>query len=63
MVDVTLKQKKYVDSLPIGAYVIEEMHIDDVVIWQVENGSIYQSYGTESVVKIYNNLCQYIEMK
>lgn len=61
VVDVTLKQKRSVDSLPIGAYVIEETHIDDIVIWQVENGSIYQSKGIDSVVKIYNNLCQYMK--
>ena len=63
VVDVTLKEKTYINNLPVGAYVIEEAHIDDIVIWQVQDGGVYQSNGNHSFVKIFDNLCQYIEMK
>ena len=41
-------------------YVIEETHIDGIIIWQDETGSIYQTAPGSRPVKIYNNLREYI---
>ena len=62
VVDVTKKELNYVSNIPEGAYVIEEAHIDDIVIWQVKNGNIYQSQGNNSVIYLCDSLNEYINM-
>lgn len=41
-------------------YVIEEAHIDGIVIWQNELGHVYQTVPSGSVIKIANSLLEYI---
>ena len=60
VVDVTLKERDYVNNLPDGAYVIEQAHIDGIDIWQVENGKIYQSHGNGTIICICDNLTEYV---
>ena len=62
VVDVTKREKNYVNNVPNGAYVIEEAHIDDIVIWQVKNGNIYQSQGNNSVIYLCDSLNEYVNM-
>lgn len=62
VVDVTKKELNYVSNVPEGAYVIEEAHIDDIVIWQVKNGNIYQSQGNKAVIYLCDSLDEYINM-
>ena len=41
-------------------YVIEEAHIDGIVIWQDADGVIYEAIPNSKVKKIANSLCEYI---
>lgn len=41
-------------------YVIEETHIDDIVIWQDKKGAIFQSSPNRKPVKICNSLAEYL---
>ena len=41
-------------------YVIEETHIDGIVIWQTESGEIFQSEYKGKPMKIFNSLEEYI---
>lgn len=63
VVDVTKtqRQRQKDNNLPSNLYVIEELHIDDVVIWQDEVGSIYQTVFNKPAEKKYNSLVEYIE--
>lgn len=41
-------------------YVIEEAHIDGIVIWQASNGVVYQTMPGSDCRKIADNLLEYI---
>lgn len=43
-------------------YVIEEAHIDGIVIWQSELGCVYQTSPSSLAIKIANSLLEYIEL-
>ena len=62
VVEVTIKERNYVKSLPEGAYVIEEAHIDGIVIWQVKSGEIYQTHGNGSITRLCDSLYEYVNM-
>ena len=59
VVNVTQKnwQKNNVEK---NLYVIEEAHIDGVVIWQDENGTVYETTPNSEAKKIANSLAEYI---
>lgn len=59
VVDVTLEERAYFPNIPRGWYVVEQTHIDGIVIWQDEDGCIYRA-TPNSVVKICNSLREYI---
>lgn len=59
IVCVTEKQRKNIREIPKGAYVVEETNIDEIVIWQTKDGTVYQSQGA-SFVKICDSLYEYI---
>ena len=55
--------KKYRNLYPVSFekyYVIEEMNIDSIVIWQDEKGYIYQSVGKNKLNKIFNSFSDYL---
>lgn len=43
VVDVTITDKKLMQRIEPSWYVIEETHIDGIVIWQDELGCVYQT--------------------
>lgn len=59
VVNVTEKEREYVKNVPTDAYVIEQTHIDGIVIWQTTDGDVYQSQGN-SFKKINNSLAEYV---
>ena len=61
VVAVTLGEREKNPNVPHDLYVIEQLHIDDVVIWQSSDGSVYQTIGTSAPVKICDSLCAFIE--
>ena len=59
VVDVTLAARK-THPVPADWYVIEEANIDDVVIWQAPNGTIYQSTPWSKPQQIANCFSDYV---
>lgn len=60
VVALTLENKRKNPNIKESLYVIEETHIDGIVIWQSESGDILQSEYKEAPQKIFGSLCDYI---
>lgn len=61
VVEVTIEQKENNPSIPDEYYVVEELNIDDCVIWQDKNGAVYSSMPNEDIKLEANSLKEYIE--
>ena len=59
VVDVTKEELAKVEDFPEGAYVVEQAHIDGVVVWQTKEGAIYESQN-KKVRWVSNSLGDYI---
>ena len=62
VVSITVSQKKYNSEIPSDWYVIEQLNIDGIVIWQSSSGEIYQTYPSTKPKKICNSFIEYISM-
>ena len=60
VVENTLREKQKNPNIQDNMYLIENMGIDDVLIWQTREGMIYQTSGNSVPKKLSNNLCEYI---
>jgi hypothetical protein len=58
---VTQKERSKNDLIPKNLYVIEELGIDGITIWQSGTGEIYQSVSGEIPYVIYKSFLEYIE--
>lgn len=61
VVNLTNKLRPFYPQIPLNFYVIEDVGIDGLVIWQDETGSIYQSIPNNEPMRIYSNLSDYLE--
>lgn len=61
VVTVTLEERER-HTVPNDWYVVEQAHIDGIVIWQSSEGSIYQTTPENSAVKLCDSLARYIEL-
>lgn len=61
VVDVTLKMRKKMKNIPNNVYVIEELGIDDIVIFQNSNGEVYESLPGNKFDKIANSFSEYLK--
>ena len=61
VVNVTILRRKNTKDIMKNAYVVEEMLIDGIVIWQTTEGQIYKSQGNR-FDKICENLFEFIEL-
>lgn len=61
VVEVTKKNWKKVTSVK-SLYVIEETHIDGIVIWQDTNGAIYETATNSNTKKIADSLAEYLNI-
>lgn len=57
---VTIKMKKINEGIPKEWYVIEDLGIDGVVIWQNEKGEVFRSIPKGEKIKIYDDLISYL---
>ena len=62
VVDVTLAERNFCTNIPEGWYVIEQTHMDGIVIWQDEQGCIYKAISGK-IDKIHNSLKEYVAME
>lgn len=61
VVDVTIRLKKKFKNAPNDAYVLEELNIDDIVIFQTSDGSIYKALPKTNFIKVANSFSEYLE--
>ncbi len=62
VVDVTKTEKQITPDVPDDWYVIEQVNIDGIVIWQSTEGVIYQTSPNAEPTKICNSLAEYISI-
>ena len=60
VVDVTLKERQRYNHEYDLLYVVEQLHIDDMVIWQSQDGKVYQSMPGAHAVEIAPSLAEYL---
>lgn len=61
VVAVTEKNRKINNNITKGLYVIEELGIDRIVIWQSVSGEIYQTVGDSKPDKIAESIAEYLK--
>lgn len=62
VVEVTLKNRQK-NNVEKKLYVIEEAHIDGIVVWQDEEGRIYETAPNSITREIANSLAEYLSLK
>lgn len=60
VVNLTNKIKKTHLGIPANFYVIEDVGVDGLVIWQSSTGEIYQSIPNSNPVKIFDSLSDFL---
>lgn len=60
VVSLTKEQRSYAPEIPLNLYVLEEAHIDGIVIWQDSSGQIYLTQPNTKPHVICNSLYDYI---
>lgn len=63
VVEVTKRERELNEAIPHNLYVVENTGIEGIIIWQDENGVIFQSSPNKSPEKISNSLAEYISGK
>ena len=62
VVEVTQDERLYNPDIPHNLYVIEQAHIDGIVIWQSSSGEMYQTSPGSKPLKLCNSLNEYIDL-
>lgn len=62
VIDVTITEREYAENIPPDWYVIEQLNIDGIVIWQSSTGKIYQTSPNVEPTKICESLAEYINL-
>lgn len=62
VVDVTLSERSITPDVPANWYVIEQLNIDGIVIWQSTTGEIFQTTPNTKHKKICDSLAEYINL-
>ncbi len=60
VVRATKEQREYNKKIPMDYYVIEEIPIDGIVIWQDNKGIVYKSVPNVTAKKIADSLTDYL---
>lgn len=60
---VTQREWKANNKIKHNLYVIENMGIDGIIIWQDEDGKIYESTPNSDAKQIADSLAEYLESK
>lgn len=60
VVNITLDERQFLKEISSNWYVIEQMHIDGIVVWQSEDGTIYRTTPNTKPVKLCDSLMEYI---
>ena len=60
VVKVTIEQRSYNPQVPKDFYVIEEAHIDGIIVWQNSRGNVFQTYPNGQPLLLSSDLYDYI---
>jgi hypothetical protein len=60
VVDVTKLEQEINQNVPNDWYVVEQLNIDGVTIWQSTTGEIYQSAPNTVPIKIFDSFMEYV---
>ena len=60
VVALTKENRSYYSEVPLSYYVVEEAHIDGIVIWQDSSCRIYKTQPNTKPIQIYEGLYDYI---
>lgn len=60
VVSVTRKMKERYSNIPVDWYVVEDANIDDIVIWQDENGNVYKTLQGSNAICIASSLAEFV---
>lgn len=63
VVQVTRREWRANRKIPHDLYVVENVGIEGIIIWQDGSGKIYESSSGNSAKQIANNLAEYLESK
>ena len=63
VVSLTQQERELNPTVPHNMYVVENLGIDGIIIWQDEKGVIYQSTPNTEPAKIANSLAKYISAR
>lgn len=63
VVSLTQQEWGLNQTVPHNMYVVENLGIDGIIIWQDEKGVIYQSTPNTEPIKIANSLAEYISAR
>ena len=63
VIEVTLHERNKYSVGCNTLYVVESIDIDHIIIWQDSSGTIYQSFGENTPVPIFNSLYEYVTAK
>ena len=58
--DVTMKERANTDCDLSGLYVVEQTHIDGIVIWQSASGEVYQTVAGTRLKKVADSIAEYL---
>lgn len=61
VVGITLDEREFTPSVPDTWYVIEQLHIDGIVIWQSSDGEIFKTSPACEPIKICDSLGEYLK--
>ena len=59
--DVTREERTYAPQARQGWYVVEQAHMDGIVLWQDETGAVYQTAPNAAPVHVASSLAEYIK--
>lgn len=62
VVDVTKEEREQNPQVLSNWYVVEQLNIDDAVIWQTPSGEIYQTIPEATPLKLCGSLSEYINL-
>ena len=60
VVAMTKQERELNPKVPNNMYVIENTHLDGVIIWQDSNGKVYRTQPNKEPVKISDSMVDYI---
>lgn len=60
VVDVTNAERKKNQDIPADFYVIEETDVDEIVIWQAEDGKIFYSAPNRELAQLCDSFAEYV---